>query len=70
VNKQRVNSAPGKGESGGKTDKYSIRGSGRETIVQKREETDKDGKAAVREGNTKSDPEGVRRGKWRLVRDS
>jgi len=39
----------------------TIRGSGRETIVQKHEETDKDGKAAEREGNKKSDPEGVRR---------
>jgi len=42
-------------------DKYSIRESEGDKIVQKDGETDKDGKTAEKEENTKSCPEGVRR---------
>jgi len=42
-------------------DKYSIRESEGEKIVKKDEETDKEGKTAEREENTKSCSEGVRR---------
>jgi len=50
-----------KAKEGKRRDKYSIRESEGEKIVQKDEETDKDGKTAEREENTKSCSEGVRR---------
>jgi len=61
VNQQWINSAPEREKGGKRRDKYSIRKSEGEKIVQKDGETDKDGKAAEREENTKSCPEGVRR---------
>jgi hypothetical protein len=50
-----------KAKEGKRRDKYSIRESEGDKIVQKDEETDKDGKSAEREENTKSCSEGVRR---------
>jgi hypothetical protein len=46
---------------GQKREKYSIRESEGDKIVQKDEETDEDGKTAEREDNTNSCSEGVRR---------
>jgi len=48
-------------KEGKRRDKYSIRESEGEKIVQKDEETDKDGKTAEREETTNSCSEGVRR---------
>jgi len=56
-----VHSAPKRAKEGKRRYKYSIRESEGEKIVQKDEETDKDGKTAEIEGNTKSCSEGVRR---------
>jgi len=53
VGNQFVNSAPERAKEGKRRDKYSIRESEGEKIVQKDEETDKDGKTAEREENTK-----------------
>jgi hypothetical protein len=50
-----------KAKEGKRRDKYSIRESEGEKIVQTDEEPDKDGKTAEREENTKSCSEGVRR---------
>jgi len=50
-----------KAKEGKRRDKYSIRESEGEKIVKKDEETDKEGKTAEREENTKSCSEGVRR---------
>jgi len=53
---------PLKGQKGGKKiDKYSTRESEEDKIVQKDEDTDKDGNTAEKEENTKSCSEGVRR---------
>jgi len=61
VNQQCINSAPERAKEGKRRDKYSIRESEGEKIVQKDEEKDKDGKTAERDENTKSCSEGVRR---------
>jgi hypothetical protein len=50
-----------KAKEGKMRDKYSIRESEGDKIVQKDEETDKDGKTAEKEENTKSCAEGIRR---------
>jgi len=47
-------SAPERAKGGERREKYSIRESEGDKIVQKDEETDKDGKTAEREENTKS----------------
>jgi len=47
-----VHSAPERAKEEKRRDKYSIRESEGEKIVQKDEETDKDGKTAEREENT------------------
>jgi len=54
-----VHSAPERAKEGKRRDKYSIRESEGNKIVQKDEGTDKDGKTAEREENTKSCSEGV-----------
>jgi len=56
-----VHSAPERAKEEKRRDKYSIRESEGEKIVQKDEETDKDGKTAEREENTNSCSDGVRR---------
>jgi hypothetical protein len=48
-----------KAKEGKMRDKYSIRESEGDKIVQKNKETDEDGKTAEREENTKSCSEGV-----------
>jgi len=59
--KPELTETEGKGQKRGRRDKYSIRESEGEKIVQKDEETDKDGKTAEREENTNSCSDGVRR---------
>ena len=56
-----MHSAPERGKEGKRRDKYSIRESEGDKIVQKDGETDKYVKTAEREENKKSCSEGVRR---------